>query len=84
MANVSLMQFEPKLGIAFQHGFAPTAEALFRMAFGADTSKLDQEVLAEINKTRTLYYARLPNMKGIQYQSTLEKLKTELKEIGEL
>ncbi|MEG1902977.1 MAG: hypothetical protein RR212_01160 [Bacteroidales bacterium] len=84
MANISLMQFDPKLGFAFQHGFAPTAEALFHMAFGADASKLDQEVLAEINETRTLYYSRLSNMKGIQYQSTLEKLKTELKEIGEL
>lgn len=83
--KVSLMQFDKKLGFAFSHGFAPDAETMFKMAFGIDPATLDQEVLSDINKTGTLYYARLPNPEnGIQYQSTLEKLKTELKEIGEL
>lgn len=83
--KVSLMQFDKKLGFAFSHGFAPDAETMFKMAFSIDPATLDQEVLSDINKTGTLYYARrtdIPN--GIQYQSTLEKLKTELKEIGEL
>ena len=79
------MQFDKKLGFAFYHGFAPDAETMFKMAFGIDPATLDQEVLSDINKTGTLYYARLGNPRhGIQYQSTHEKLKTELKEIGEL
>lgn len=83
--KVSLLCFDKKLGFAFSHGFAPDAETMFKMAFCITPDTLDPEVLAEINKTGTLYYARrtdVPN--GIQYQSTLEKLKTELKEIGEL
>ncbi|CCK74032.1 protein of unknown function [Pseudotevenvirus RB43] len=83
MASVRLIQYEPKFDRMFQHGFAQTAETLFQMAFGAGIEKLDQEVLSEINETRTLFYARLSDSQ-IQYQSTLEKLKTELKEIGEL
>lgn len=83
--KVSLIFFDPKLGITFCNGFAPNAEEMFRIAFSNEPDKLDKEVLAEINKTGTLYYARLGNPQhGIQYQSTLEKLKTELKEIGEL
>lgn len=79
------MQYDPKLGFAFTHGFAPDAETLFKMAFSVNPTTLDQEVLAEINKTGTLYYARLNNTpNGVQYQSTIEKLKTELKEMGEL
>lgn len=83
--KVSLIFFDHKLGITFCNGFAPNAEELFEMAFSNEPDQLDKEVLAEINKTGTLYYARRSDIpKGIQYQSTLEKLKTELKEIGEL
>ncbi|AIK68120.1 hypothetical protein AVU18_gp023 [Citrobacter phage IME-CF2] len=86
MAKVSLLQFDPKLGFAFYaHGFADSAEMMFKMAFGIDPATLDQQVLADINETRTLYYYRFADGTNmIQYQSTLDKLKTELKEIGEL
>lgn len=85
MAKVTLMQFDPKLGFAFSHGFADSAELMFKMAFGIDPATLDQQVLADINETRTLYYFRFNDgTNGVQYQSTLDKLKAELAEIGKL
>ncbi|QFR55773.1 hypothetical protein JC221_127 [Yersinia phage JC221] len=85
MANVSLINFSPKLGITHCNGFASTAEELFQFAFGVAPDNIDQNVMAEINKTGRLYYSRLTTVpNGVQYQSTLELLKSELKEIGEL
>lgn len=84
MANVSLMYYDSKHNEVFCNGFCNTAESLFEFSFGVNPDTLDQEVLAEINKTRTLYYTRLKNTPGVQYQSSLELLKSELTEMGEL
>lgn len=85
MANISLMYYDPKLGFAFCNGFAQDAETMFKIAFNINPDTLDQKVVAEINKTGTLYYTRRTDIvNGIQYQSTLELLKSELNEIGKL
>jgi hypothetical protein len=80
MAKVLLMYFDPISGDVFCNGFSDSAENMFRIAFGVKPETLDQTVLAEINITGTLYYSRrndIPN--GVEYQSTLELLKDELK-----
>lgn len=81
MANkVRLMYYYENADEAFCNGFADSAEELFTFAFGVhDISTLDQQVLKDINKTGTMYYTNMEV--GIQYQSTLEKLKEELSQL---
>ena len=85
MAKVSLIFYSIDANKSYPNGFAGSAEEMFKMAFGVDPETLDQSVVAEINKTGTLYYSRRTDVRnGIQYQSTLELLKSELIELGEL